>query len=268
MLQLKIAFGLAVAILGLPAPATAAIFHTVVPGESLSSIAVADGLSVEQLAAANGLPPTAELFAGSQLAIPPQITYEATQATPVVGSEDGDYDADDVTAGPSGEESAPTTSTSAATSQPVGAAAQGAPGAPPYPTAETVSPAQIDEIAAANGVSPSLASAIAYQESGFNNGFVSSADAVGVMQITPGTWSWVNETQAASSPLAPASALENVRGGVILLHSLLQATGGNEAEAVAGYYQGLPSVLQNGLDISTQQYVEDVQALQQRFGGG
>lgn len=267
MRQPKIAFGLAVAILGLPAPATAAIVHTVVPGESLSSIAATDGLSVQALAAANGLPPTAELLAGSDLAIPPQIPDEATEATPAVGGEDGDYDADDVAASPSGEEPVPASSTSAATSQPVGEAAQGAPGDPPYPTAETVSPAQIDEIAAANGVSPSLASAIAYQESGFNNGLVSSANAVGVMQITPGTWSWVNEALTASSPLAPASALENVRGGVILLHSLLQSTGGNEAKAAAGYYQGLPSVLQNGLDRSTQQYVEDVQALQQRFGG-
>ena len=55
---------------------------------------------------------------------------------------------------------------------------------------------------------------------------------------------------------------------VLLLRSLLQSTQGNEAEAAAGYYQGLPSVLQNGLDPSTQQYVNSVMALTQRFGGG
>jgi hypothetical protein len=62
--------------------------------------------------------------------------------------------------------------------------------------------------------------------------------------------------------------LDNVRGGVTLLHSLLEATGDDEALATAGYYQGLPPVLQNGAYPSTQHYVEDVQALQQRFGGG
>ncbi len=38
--------------------------------------------------------------------------------------------------------------------------------------------------------------------------------------------------------------------------------------AAAGYYQGLPSVQQNGLYPDTQQYVNDVMSLAQRFGGG
>jgi N-acetylmuramoyl-L-alanine amidase len=272
-------------LLCVPAVANAAFIHTIERGESLSSVAAADGLSVEQLAAANGLSPTAELIAGSGLAIPPQTdgqaveaavpeataasTSQATEAATPGFAEDGDDDSDDAASpGASPEGTISATGTSAATSQPVGAAAEGAPGAPPYPTAETVSEAQVAEIAAANGVPASFANAIADQESGFNNGLVSSANAVGVMQITPGTWSYINEQLAGQSPLAPASALENVRGGVTLLHSLLQATGGNETLAAAGYYQGLPSVLQNGVEPSTQQYTEDVQALQQRFGGG
>jgi hypothetical protein len=55
---------------------------------------------------------------------------------------------------------------------------------------------------------------------------------------------------------------------VLLLHSLLSATGGDPALAAAGYYQGLPSVRQNGLFRDTQQYVNNVLALRQRFGGG
>ncbi len=301
----------ALGLLSVPATAGAAFVHVVAPGESLSSIAAADGLTVQRLAAANGLPPTAELTAGSQLVIPPQsggesegeaaapegevATPEGEAATPAAegdhdhdgddgGSEgeaaapvaqsgDGDEDGDDGAAGAVSTSSAASAaegegSTSAATSQPVGAAAEGSPGSPPFPTAQTVSPEQVASIAAANGVPPSLANAIADMESGFNNELVSSADARGVMQITPGTWEWIDRELAGAAPLAPASALENVRGGVLLLRSLLQATGGNQSLAAAGYYQGLPSVLQNGMYPSTRQYVSDVEALEQRFGGG
>src|SRR5256714_5132019 len=62
----------AAATLATPASASAFFAHTVTPGESLSSIAAADGLSVAQLAAANGLPLNAYLVAGSTVEIPPQ----------------------------------------------------------------------------------------------------------------------------------------------------------------------------------------------------
>jgi soluble lytic murein transglycosylase-like protein len=127
----------------------------------------------------------------------------------------------------------------------------------------------VGSIAAANGVPASLADAVAYQESGFNNGAVSSADARGVMQILPGTWDWIQRTLSPGGPpLAPASAVDNIRGGVLLLRALLNSTGGDPALAAAGYYQGLPSVQRYGLFPSTQQYVDNVMALSRRFGGG
>jgi LysM repeat protein len=336
--------------LSAPSVASAEFPHTVAPGESLSSVAASDGLSVEQLAAANGLPPDAGLIAGSTLMIPPQSagaagsetgageavpsTRASTESTLGSGPSegDGDGDSDDGGAGqassafsegsgassvgsytvqpgdtlsaiaaraglsvdalatsngidpnapllsgavlklsgPSGEGAQGEGSTSQAAqsagSQPVGAAAEGSSGAPPYPTAQTVSPSEVGSIAAENGVPPSLAEAIASQESGFNNELTSSADARGVMQILPGTWNYINETLAGPTPLEPASATSNVRGGVLLLHSLLNSTGGNPGLAAAGYYQGLPSVLENGELPSTQQYVGNVLALQQQFG--
>jgi hypothetical protein len=72
---------------------------------------------------------------------------------------------------------------------------------------------------------------------------------------------------AGPTPLAPASAASNVRGGVLLLHSLLNETGGDSALAAAGYYQGLSSVLQEGQAPETEEYVGNVLALQQQFGG-
>jgi N-acetylmuramoyl-L-alanine amidase len=268
-----------VAMLAVPAAASASFAHTVAPGESLYSIAAADGLSVDQLAAANGLSSASQLVAGSTVQIPPQLSGAAqTAAGPTSASVgDGDGDSDDVPvgdgdadsddAGASSGSSALPVSTSAASSQPVGSAAEGSPTNPPYPTPERVTSSQVGEIAAANGVSPSLAAAVAWQESGFNNALVSSADARGVMQILPGTWDWIQRTLAGGTTLAPASAADNVRGGVLLLHSLLNSTGGDPAMAAAGYYQGLPSLLRHGVLPETQQYVNSVLALRQRFGG-
>jgi LysM repeat protein len=334
--------------LNAPADASAAFAHVIGAGESLSSVAEADGLTVEQLASANGLSQEASLTAGSTLMIPPQGTGAAgseagagetttnaveTQSAPNDADGDGDFDSESGV----GEESGATTGSSAvanagsyvvqpgdtlsaiaaragttveglaaangvdanglllsgtvlslsgsraeatqpgaptgeaggaAGSQPVGATAEGSSGAPPYPTEETVSPSEVGSIAAENGVPPSLAEAVASQESGFNNSLTSSADARGVMQILPGTWSWINETLAGQTPLAPASAASNVRGGVLLLHSLLESTNGNPGLAAAGYFQGLPSVRQNGELPETQQYVGNVLALQERYGGG
>lgn len=298
--------------------ASGAFVHVVAPGETLSSVAAADGLSVDQLAAANGLSPQAQLIAGTGLQIPAQgVSAAAAPASSGVTGGDGDADSDDVQT----EEVSTSTSTGAyvvqpgdtlsaiaaragvsvadlaaangidlnaplpagtvlrlagsaggaqsASTQPVGATAQGSVVNPPYPTAETVSASQVGSIASAHGVSPSLAAAVADQESGFNNDLVSTADARGVMQILPGTWDWIQRTLVVGEPpLAPASAADNVRGGVLLLRSLLNSTGGDPALAAAGYYQGLPSVQRYGVYPSTQRYINSVMALRQRFGGG
>jgi N-acetylmuramoyl-L-alanine amidase len=53
-----------------PSVANAQVPHTVQPGESLWSIAAANGLGVDELAAANGLPSDAGLIAGSTVLIP------------------------------------------------------------------------------------------------------------------------------------------------------------------------------------------------------
>jgi LysM repeat protein len=300
----------AVTVLATPATCSAAFVHVVAPGESLSSVAAADGLSVAQLADANGLSTEASLLAGSTLVIPPQESSGSGSTSEGEGQREearpswsgGSYvvqpgdtlSAIAARAGMSVEElaavngievNAPLLSGTALRlsgasgegagsegSAPAQAASSGPEGdetsesAPPYPTDETVSPSEVATIAAENGVSPSLAEAVAAQESGFNNGLTSGANARGVMQILPSTWSWIGESLSAA-PLAPASASSNVRGGVLFLRSLLQSTGGNPELAVAGYYQGLPSVLEQGELPSTEQYVGEVLARRQQYGG-
>ena len=140
------------------------------------------------------------------------------------------------------------------------------PAAGPAPTPTRVGAGDIQSVASQHGVSPSLAAAIAWQESGFNNGMVSSANARGVMQVMPGTWDYV-EQNLAGRRLDTNSATDNVHAGVLYLQHLLEQTGGDENAAIAGYYQGLGSVQSRGLFDDTQNYVANVQALRSRFGG-
>ena len=221
---------------------SAAGAYTVAPGDTLTGVAARLGISPAALAAANGLSPTSFLIAGSV------IHTSGISATPV-------------------STTAATSLPQTSSTQPVGTAAQGDPTGPPYPTPETLTAGQIGSIAANQGVSSSLADAIAWQESGFNNDLVSSADARGIMQITPGTWQWIQHSLDTGVPLAPASATDNVRGGSLMLNWLLNQTGGDPAMAAAGYYQGLSSVQAHGMYSDTQQYVQSVMALRSRFGG-
>jgi soluble lytic murein transglycosylase-like protein len=267
----------------LPASAAADYSHVVQRGETLSSVAAVDGLSTEAIAQANGISPQAELVTGQILLIPPrtaenvavttrtpavtQTTATATGATTTATASSDvtaeantstDPDADNDTDASSQTENTSYTHASTPASHPQ---------ATPQPTAERVSSGDIAEIAAENGVPASLAEAIAWQESGWNNDEVSNIGAVGVMQIVPSTWTWIDQYLTPSAPLGTASAAENIRAGVLLLHELLGVTGDDYAMAIAGYYQGLASVKAHGMYPDTRQYVNDVLALQRRLGG-
>ena len=217
--------------------------YVVQPGDTLSAIAARAGMSVDELAAANGIDPEGLLLAGAVLGVP----GASTEAAPSEGP-----------GGPQAQVAAP---------ESAGEKGESSTSEGPNPTEETVTPAEVGSTAEANGVPPSLAEAIASQESGFNNNLTSSAGARGVMQILPETWRWIGQELAGSTPLAPASAASNVRGGVLLLHSLLESTGGDPSLAAAGYFQGLESVRREGEAPETEEYVNNVLALRHQFGG-
>jgi soluble lytic murein transglycosylase-like protein len=284
--------------------AQASVPHTVEPGETLFSIAAASNLTTRSLAVANGLPEDAQLLAGSTVEIPSEPEAAAALAragvtAPSAGVGSGapeplgaysvrPGDTLSGIAARSGISTGqlawmngvdpsdpllvgtalklPTGSPLASQQAPQPAVPEVVPQAEPYATAGRVSATQIGQVAAAHSVSPSLAAAVAWQESGFNNGFVSSANARGVMQILPGTWTWVQQRLADRS-LDPSSALDNVHAGVMYLGQLLSDAGGNEALAIASYYQGSSSVQDVGMLPDTQRYVRDVMALRARFGG-
>lgn len=292
----RLSISLAVTIIAMfvgASPAGAAVSRIVQRGETLWSIAAANNLTTHAFAAANGLSETARLVAGQQILVPtaaeaaaalsqapnaarpspmgaytvrPGDTLSAIAARSGVGVGEVAYmnglDADAVlVAG-----TALKLPTGSPLTEAPGPAPTTWPAAGPEPTNEFVSPELVGQIAAEHGVSPSLAAAVAKQESGFNNGVVSAANARGVMQVMPGTWAFIQGV-LASDPLDPASARGNVHGGVLYLAQLLADTGRDEYAAVAAYYQGLGSVRRIGLLDETRRYVDDVMALRAEFAG-
>ena len=210
------------------APAPAGAY-TVRWGDTLSGLAAQAGVSAADMAAMNGLSVDGTLLAGTVLKLPSGAPTPSRAAEP--------------------------------------APAPVVPAAAPDPTPSRMSASQVQQVASSNGVSPSLAAAVAWQESGFNNSMVSAANARGVMQVMPGTWDYVEHNLAGGRQLDPASATDNATAGVLYLKHLIAQSGGDEATAIAGYYQGLSSVQARGMLPETQRYVANVQALRSRFGG-
>jgi soluble lytic murein transglycosylase-like protein len=120
----------------------------------------------------------------------------------------------------------------------------------------------VAETARRHGVSPSLALAVAYHESGFQQGVVSPVDAIGVMQVLPSTGRALSRQTGRDLDLLDTQ--DNVTAGVLLLRQLVRSTGSTD-KALAGYYQGLRSVAQRGLLPQTQAYIANVNALRPRF---
>src|SRR3954449_2402131 len=201
--------------------------YKVRPGDTLSGLAARSRVPMSQMAFMNGLDPNKPLLAGTVIKLP-------------TGS--------------------PVTSSAPAPARTI------VPSAPPAASPGRLTASQIGSIAAQHGAPGSLATAIAWQESGFNNGMLSGANARGVMQILPGTWAWV-QANLSRARLDPSSPADNVRAGSLYLADLMRQTNGDPAMAAAAYYQGLASVRRIGMLPETRRYVANVMALRSRFGG-
>jgi len=201
--------------------------YKVRPGDTLSALAAASRVPAAQMAYMNGLNPTSQLIAGTVIKLPTGATINATAPAP---------------------------------------ARTIVPQAAPMASPGRLSAGQVGTLAAQSGAPSSLAAAIAWQESGFNNAMISPANARGIMQVMPGTWSWV-QSNLSSARLDPSSPTDNVKAGSLYLAHLLREANGDPAIAAAGYYQGLASVRRIGMLPETQRYVANVLALRGRFGG-
>jgi LysM repeat protein len=211
--------------------------HLVVRGDTLSGIAVRYGVSQQALASANGIGRDNVVMLGATLRIPGGGTSKANSSNTFAGRTYSDSVVD------------------AASANRNRLARRNVP-----------SREQMRDIIAAtaraNGVDPALALAVSYQESGWNQGVVSVANAVGAMQVIPTTTDWISGV--VGRRLNPLNARDNATTGVVLLKILTQAAS-SDRQAVAGYYQGLKSVRENGMYSDTKRYVANVMALRARW---
>lgn len=97
----------------------------------------------------------------------------------------------------------------------------------------------INSIASKYGVDPSLVAAVIKAESNFDPNSVSSAGAVGLMQIMPSNFESLGITNARDP-------LQNIEGGVRMLRQLLDRFGGDTRLALAAYNAGPNAVTRYG----------------------
>ncbi|HXG75815.1 MAG TPA: peptidoglycan-binding protein [Gaiellaceae bacterium] len=134
-----------------------------------------------------------------------------------------------------------------------------APAAALAPASREAVRAAIDYWSRVYGVDPALARALAWMESGFQPDVVSSVGALGVMQLLPETWEFVDTVLLGER--TPRDYRGNVRAGVRYLRWQLDEFGGNVRLALAGWYQGARAVRERGLYEDTKLFVRVVLAL-------
>ena len=210
-----------------PAAAAPTAVHTVQRGESLWTIAQRYGTTVGAIASANGIANPSRIFAGQRLTIP----------------------------GTGGGAAAPATTTA---SMPAAMARLVA-------DRDAVRRVIVEE-AATFGVPASFALAVAWQESGWRQGVVSHAGAVGVMQLMPATAVWVGDAMLGA-PVNINDTRHNVRAGVRLLAHYLQRYGGNRDLVLAAYYQGQWATDHHGIYAVSRPYIASIRTLTAIFGG-
>jgi soluble lytic murein transglycosylase-like protein len=117
----------------------------------------------------------------------------------------------------------------------------------------------IEAEAQAQGVDPTLAVAVANQESGLNPSALGSSGEIGLFQLMPAT--------AASLGVDPSDVSQNIQGGIRYLKEQL-STFGDTAQALAAYNWGPLNVTQavaayggdwlENAPASVQAYVESI----------
>jgi len=153
-----------------------------------------------------------------------------------------------------------------------------APAPPPGPLqpsmpADTIVPLEraalkpiLMQAAADNGLPSDLVMAQAWAESSWQDAVVSSADAVGVLQLTAPTGDFVShQLLRLDRPLDALNPSDNARMGTRYMRHLLAKTDNNLRQALIAYNQGLGALRRNGPYPEALRYADRVLALRPMF---
>lgn len=267
--------------------------YTVRRGDTLSEIALRNGVSTTDILDANGLTDPHRVIAGRSLQIPAATPGSRAGTAAAGGGAGYTVRRGDTLSGIAaglGVDTASLAATNGITDPDVvvagrtlrvpggAAAAPAAPAASPSASTSTARglPARLranpgrlayipifERWAATYGVPADLLMAMTWLESGWQQGKVSSTGAVGVGQIMPATTAWMRD-HVIGEPLDPTVVDDNIRMSARFLRWLLDRSGGDVRIALAGYYQGPASVEARGLLPETERYVSDIASLRER----
>ncbi len=269
---LAVAGGLLLPFVLLGSVAAAALHYTVAPGDTLSGIAEVYGVTVDTLSRVNAIADPDRIFPGEVLGIP----LPGGDAPEAAAGTTYPVQPGDTLSGIGARFGVPVPALQAANGLTIDLIFAGEqliiPSSPPPsfspPAVKPSSPwveEIIDEACAAQGVDAGLVRALAWVESGWNQGAVSPAGALGLMQIMPGKWSWPENDVFSYRLNVDTSAYDNVKAGVRLLRILLDGAGGNVDSAVGSYYQGQGATANGILYADTVGYVATVKAMKAQF---
>jgi soluble lytic murein transglycosylase-like protein len=122
------------------------------------------------------------------------------------------------------------------------------------------------QAAADNGLPPDLVLAQAWAESSWQDSAVSSAQAVGVLQLTAPTVDFVShQLLRLDRPLDALNPADNARMGARYLRHLLGRTDNDLRQALIAYNQGLGALRRNGPYPEAERYADRVIALRPMF---
>jgi N-acetylmuramoyl-L-alanine amidase len=269
--------------ISVPAAATDRVV-VVKPGDTLSEIALRYGMTVAQLRELNGIPDPNRIFAGQRLRLtgkPPAVakapSADRAGVVHVVASGEtltaiahryGSTIAAIATA--NGIRNPSNLRVGQRLTIPGAGTAPAAPAAKMSTTMSALVAARADigsiirAEATAQGVPVAFALAVAWHESGWRPDVVSSAGAVGVMQLTPPTVDWVG-TSMLGHQVDPHDARSNVKAGITLLKHYLGRYHGDRSLVLAAYYQGQTAADRYGVYSMTRPYIASILALEAFF---
>jgi soluble lytic murein transglycosylase-like protein len=214
------------------APAAGAAEHEVEAGENLSAIAARYGVSVAELARLNGLSDPNHLLVGTRLRLP-------------------------------GDTSSSGSANASAGRPPATLVPETAPAFDISDSERRETSHLLYRAAREFGVPASLLKALTYTESRWRQDVVSRSGAIGVGQLLPETAEWL-ATLMREPRLDPASKVDNIRLSARLLRFLLDKAG-TPKRALAAYYQGIGSVLRDGVSDGGARYARIITSRQAWF---
>jgi len=244
-----------VAVLAVALAASSA--YTVRRGDTVDGIAARFGVTPAGLVAANQLANPNFIMVGQQLEIPGQAGSGGSTGPAQNRSSSGGFH------------------WPAKPTPPLVPIPTATPGTPRFPAELLAYPArlalrpQFQRWARAEGISAGLLEAVAWVESGWQAHALSSAGAVGVAQIEPGTAAFIShDLLGLRGTLDARRPSDSIEMEATYLAWLLRQTHGNVANALGGYYQGLTALRIHGPLDSTRWYVSLVGRLWNQFHSG